>query len=146
MRIKTQRCSRSESHDFSCPAWLALLPAEASGSLFPLCHEGCSSPPLSEHTSLSAALLQWAVVVPPGREEKAPRNAWRAQRLSGLTPPQAEGVGCCLTAGDLERKCELCSMSSFANLGSGLKQSAEQHVELYYSSRCCDGWQEQSQS
>lgn len=62
-----------------------------------------------------------------------------------LTPPQAEGVGCCLTDGVLERKCQLCSMGSFANPGSGLKQSAKQHVELSYSPGCCDGQQEQSQ-
>lgn len=142
MRIKTQHYSRSEPRDLSHPVWLALLPAEAPGSLLPLCHEGCSPPPLSEHTSLSAALLQWAAVIPPSREENALRNALRAQRLPGLTPLWTEGVGCCLTAGDLERKCELCSMGSFANPGSGLKQVAKQHVELHCSPGCCDGWQE----
>lgn len=74
MCIKAQRCSRSELHDLIRPAWLALLPAEAPGSLLPLCHEGCSPPLLNEHAGLSAALLQWAAVVPPGREENTLRN------------------------------------------------------------------------
>lgn len=56
--------------------------------------------------------------------ENAPRDAWRAQRLLGLAPLQAEGAECCLTAGHLEGKCGLCSMGSSACPGSGMKQSS----------------------
>lgn len=41
-----------EPHVLSCPSWLSVLPAGASGSLLPLCHEGCSHPPCSEHVGL----------------------------------------------------------------------------------------------
>lgn len=138
MCIKAQHCSRLETHDLSHPTRLALPPAEAPDSLLPL----SSSAAQRGHQPFCCPAAVGGCRSSQHRRE-CTKECLESTEALGLTPPWTEGVGCFLTAGDLERKHELCSMGSFANPGSVLEQSAEQHVKLHYFP--CDGQQEQSE-